>query len=237
MKNLNLIYALLLLSAFTSCKKDANKQISPNKPTVIAAVSDSISYTIDGKTYTAGGAAIGGLSSGSEDADRKLVYPDSTQKYVYSLVGNPDSIMYFQENRFISNSANINIYFVKKYIKHPSSFSFPGLNDVLKMFTVGKQPYAEDFGWQNSKNGIALDVAANNKGYTSYNGYNGYNTIVVPPGFQKNSTFEITSFTKASDGYNLEAKFTAVVIDNATGEQKQLDNGYLRLNFAPIYAN
>ncbi len=238
MKNLNLIYAVLLLSALTSCKKGANPQISTiqNKPIEIAAVRDSVSYTIDGKTYTAGGMGLNNVSSGGEDANRKLVYPDSTKKYEYSLVGNADSVMYFQKNTIFSNSASINVFFLKKYIRQQQGlYWMPGLNGILKLFTVGKYSLAEDFEWQNSQNGIAIDVLANNKGYSSYNAYNGINTVVIPPGFQKSSTFEIISFTQAtSGGYNLEAKFTAAVFD-ATGNGKQLTNGYLRLNFGFFY--
>ncbi len=237
MKNLNLIYALLLLSAFTSCKKDANQQTSPNKPTVIAAVSDSVSYTIDGKTYTAGGMNLNNLSSGGEDANRKVVFTNDNNIPGYSLVGNPDSVMYFQKNTLFSTNANINVFFLKKYLKQKQGISWmPGLTDALKLFTVGKHPLAEDFEWENSQNGIAIDVLANNKGYSSYNAYNGINTVAILPGFQNNSTFEIISFTKTSDGsgYNLQAKFTAVVFD-ADGQQKKLDNGYLRLNFGVPY--
>src|SRR5438067_2280208 len=50
MKKLKLIYALLPLLAFTSCKKDSPvKPVTPTKP-VIAAVSDSVAYTIEGVT-------------------------------------------------------------------------------------------------------------------------------------------------------------------------------------------
>jgi hypothetical protein len=239
MKNLNLIYAFLLLLAVTSCKKDANQQIPSNKPTVVAPVSDSVSYTIDNKTYTAGGFDLNNLSSGGEDADRKLVFTNDNNIPGYSLVGKPDSVMYFQKYTIFSNGANINVFFLKKYIRQKQGlYWMPGLTDALKLFTVGKHPLAEDFEWQNSQNGIAIDVMANSKGYSSYNAYNGSNTIVIPPGFQKNSTFEITSFTQvtsAGSGYNLEAKFTAVVFD-AAGQQKQL-TGYLRLNIDFFYNN
>jgi len=235
MKKLNLIYALALLSVFTSCKKEAKQQPPPGKPAVAATVSDSVSYTVDGKTYTAGGMGIGNSSSGGEDANRRVVFPDSTKMYAYGLVGNADSIMHFQESRILSTSASIDIFFVKKFIKQPRVTYWPPLKDVLTLFTVGKHPYAEDFGWQNSENGIAFDISASNKRYSSYNAYNGIYTIAMQPGFQKNSTFEIISFTPASVGYNLEAKFTAMVIDKATGEQKKLENGYLRLNIAPGY--
>ena len=109
------------------------------------------------------------------------------------------------------------------------------------MFTTGKHALAEDFEWQNSQNGIAIDAEANNTGYSSYNAYNGYGTVAIPAGFQKNSSFNITSFVQATDnsitnsGYNLVAKFTAVVFDG-NGNQKNLENGYLSLHFSPAYA-
>jgi len=236
MKKLYFIYAILLLSAFTSCKKEGNQQISTTitKPVIPPPLHDSVSYTIDGKTYTTGGVGISNTNAGFEEPDRKL----TINNVGYSLIGNQDSIMYFQESKMFSANANIDIYFVKKFIKNPQAFFYwPGLNGVLTIFTVGKQPYAADFGWQNAENGIAMNVVANNKVYTSYNAYNGINTVVFPPGFEKNSTFEITSFTKITAGYALEAKFTAVVIDNTTGEQKQLTGGYIRLVFSPSYAN
>jgi hypothetical protein len=239
MKNPKLIFALLLVLAITSCKKEKIQQTSsnPTKPAVVAAVRDSVSYTVDGQIYNAA-VDIFNPSAGIEDANRKLIFADSTNKYAYSLIGKGDSIMYFQKNTFISKSANINIFFLKKFAKpkRPNGNPYPGINDVLSIFTVGKYPLAEDFEWQNSQNGIAIDISANNKGYSSYNSYNGISTVVLQPGFQKNFSFEIVNFTKAtSGGYNLEAKFTAAVFD-ANGVQKKLDNGYLSLHFGPIYA-
>jgi len=240
MKYLYFVYAVLLFSAFTSCKKDDNKKpdsTNPSKP-VIAAVRDSVSYTIDGQTYTAGGFDVDNVSSsGGEDANRKLVYPDKNNIHAYSLVGNPDSVMYFQKIRIFTNSVNMNVFFLKKYVRQNQGlYWMPGLKDVLKLFTVGKHPLAEDFEWQNSQNGVAIDVAAGNIGSSSYNAYNGPQTIAFPAGFQKNSTFEITSFTPTTtgNGYNLEAKFTAVVF-TADGQQKTLENGYLRVNFGIWY--
>ena len=239
MKKLKLIYALLPLLAFTSCKKDSPvKPVTPTKP-VIAAVSDSVAYTIDGVTYTADGMSLSSISSGTEDANRKLVYPDSTNKYAYSLVGKPDSVLFFEKHTILSNSAHINVIFVKKFYRQQTPLNFPGLKSVLTLFTVGKHPLAEDFEWQNSQNGIAIDAAVSNKGYSSYNAYDGATTVVIPPGFQKNSSFEITSFVHATDGfggYNLEAKFTATLF-NRNGEQKKLENGYLRLHIDPMYAD
>ena len=238
MKNLNLICAVLLFAAITSCKKRSNQDSVPIKLSIpaVAAVKDSISYTIDGKTYTASGIGHNPVNTGGEDANRKLIYPDTNQKHVYSLIGSPDSILHFQESVISSNNTTITVFFVKKFIKQPITNYWPPLNDVLTMFAVGKYTYAEDFEWQNSQNGIAFNVVANNKLYSSYNSYNGINTIAIPRGFQKNSSFEITNFIQAKWGYNLEARFNAVVIDPTTGQQKQLVNGYLRLNIAPEYS-
>lgn len=237
MKNLNLIYAFLLFSAFASCKKDDNQATTPNKPTLPAttAIRDSVFYTIDGKTYSAGGVNINLSSAGAQDANRKLIYPDNTNKYLYSLVGSPDSVMYYQKSLIATGNARIQVFFLKKYIRQKAGATWmPGLSDVLKLFATGKHPLAEDFEWENSQNGIAISVSTNNENYLSYNAYNGLNTVELPTGFQKNSVFEITSFTKSASenggGYNMEAKFTALVFD-AAGHQKRLDNGYLRLHF------
>lgn len=240
MKKLSLIYILPLL-AIASCKKDhsVKPETTGTQTTVIASVKDSVSYTIDGVTYAAGDAAMANESSGTEGANRKLTVNNDNNVPVYSLVGSTDSIMYFHSNQFASASANIKIHFLKKFVKQQTSMNFPGLKSVLSMFAVGKYPFAEDFNWQNSQNGLAIDVAIGDKGYySSYVAFNGPMTVAAPAGFQKSAVFEITRFDKATDefgGYNLEAKFTAVVLAS-TGEQKQLENGYLRLHFYPSYA-
>jgi len=241
MKKFNFIYALLLSSVFISCRKDHPVKVdtSGNKP-VIAAVRDSVSYTIDGKTYASVPGSYSSLSSGGQEIDRKVVYPDSSNKSNYGLIGtNQDSVLYYQKNTILSDNASIAIFFIKKYIKRHKNdglFYAPELKDLLKLFAVGKHPYAEDFEWENSQDGIAFSVSANNKGYMSYNAFNPQKSNTLKPGFQKKSTFEIINFTKAtSGGYNLEARFTAVIADN-TGEQKKLENGYLRLYFEPIVA-
>jgi len=242
MKKLNLIYALFLLSVFTSCQKDHPiKSDTPgNKPPVIANVRDSVSYTVEGKTYITDSDPYSFLSAGGEEMDRKVVYPDSSNKFNYALVGNPDSVLYYQKNTILSNNANLGIFFIKKYSKKHKNdgvIYHPELKDLPQLFAVGKHPYAEDFGWKNSQDGIALNISVNGSVYISYAPFNPNKPSIPKPGFQKNSTFEIISFTKAtSGGYNLEARFVATVTDNVTGEQKKLENGYLRLYFVPIVA-
>src|ERR1700761_1950449 len=98
MKKIYLIYTLLPLLASTSCKKDA-KQPSPTPPKTpeISAVIDSVSYTIDGKTYTASGRGLNMESSGGADANRQLVFTNENNIPGYALVGKQDSIMYSQQ--------------------------------------------------------------------------------------------------------------------------------------------
>jgi hypothetical protein len=230
MKYLNLIFAFALLITFTSCKKSNNTEPIVNPPTkpVIAAFRDSVSYTIDGKGYSASGINLNDIATGYQDANRKLV----VNSFSYALIGHPDSVMYFQKNYLAGKNGNIRIIFLKKYLKSTRGMpGMPGLNNVLKLFTAGKHAVVEDFGWQNTQNGIAIEVPEG----TSYNAYNGLKTIVASPGFQKNSIFEITDFAlNASRSYNLKAKFTAIILDEA-GKQKKLENGYLQLNLVPPY--
>lgn len=239
MKKLNLIYGLLLCAALASCKKDNVEEttVKPSKDIKIAAVSDSVSYTIDGITYTAGGLGLATSSQGGQDANRTLSFPDPNNKHIWGLAGNPDSLLSYQTSKIYSNSAFMSVVFLKRFKITPEFvWIFPPLKDELSLFAVGKHDVVEDFGWQNAHDGIAIDVRANNKLYTSYNAYDGPTTVVMPAGFQKDSKFEIVSLVDAKSGFNLEAKFTATVIDPATGEKKQLTNGYLRLNFSPVYA-
>lgn len=230
MKHLNLIFAFALLTAFASCKKSNHPEPEVNQPAkpVIAAFRDSVSYTIDGKNYSASGINLNDIATGYQDANRKLVVNSSS----YALIGHPDSMMYYQKNYLTGKNGSIRIIFLKKYLKSTRGMpGMPGLNNVLKLFTAGQHAVVEDFGWQNTQNGVAIEVQQG----TSYNAYNGIKTIVASPGFQKNSVFEVTDFViNASRSYNLKAKFTAIILDEA-GKQKKLENGYLQLNLVPPY--
>jgi hypothetical protein len=240
MKKSTFLYSLLLLSPFTSCQKDHPVKVDTtgNKPPVIAAVHDSVSYTVDGKTYMAN--SYSAYSSGTQQVNQKVIFPDSKNLSNYELVGNPDSVLYFQRNTISSDGASLQIFFLKKYPKRHKNDGisyYPALKDLLMQFTIGKYPYAEDFERENSENGIALVISANGRSYTSNSPFDLSRPTQLKPGFQKNSTFEIISFTRAtSGGYNLEAKFSAVVVDGFTEDQKRLENGYLRLYFVPFVA-
>ncbi|WP_129714329.1 hypothetical protein [Pedobacter sp. SYP-B3415] len=172
---------------------------------------------MDGKNYAGGNVIDPYMSNGYYEVNCKLVI-NNNNPHSYSLVGDPDSVMYYQTNAIASKKANITITFLRKYLRQKQGLSWmPGRNDVLKLFAVGKHALSEDFKWQNTQNGVAIDVAEG----SSYNAYDGGNGVAVVPGFQKNSTFEIIDFTQTTSGfYNLKAKFTAIILD-AAGKQKK----------------
>ena len=234
MRKFIFIYPLLLLSILTSCQKDHPVKVdtSGNKPPVIAAVHDSISYTVDNKIYIANSKSFSHLITGNQQVGQKVVYINNGTDY--QIVGNPDSVLYYRENDINSTDASLSISFIKRYSKKDINKAFlyyPEFEGMLKLYTVGKHQYAEDFGRENTQDGVALSMTIDGKSYFSYSTYDLQHTSKLKPGFQKGSTFEIISFTKAtSGGYNLEARFTAVVAEDFTEDQKKVENGYLRLH-------
>ncbi|SDF59269.1 hypothetical protein SAMN05216464_12124 [Mucilaginibacter pineti] len=231
MKKLNIFYALLLLSILTSCKKERPVKVDPPGP-VIAAVSDSISYTVDGKIYTSNTKPYNHLITGNQQVGQKVVMDNNGTDY--KIVGNPDSVLYYRENDIASTDAYVYLSAIKKYKKQDINKAFlyyPEFEDMLKLYTVGTHPYAEDFGRENSHDGIAIGMTIDHKSYFSYSTHDLHYVSKLKAGFQKGSTFEVISFTKAtSGGYNLEARFTVVVAEDFTEDQKKVENGYLRLH-------
>ncbi|MDR6940376.1 hypothetical protein [Mucilaginibacter pocheonensis] len=234
MKKLCLIYTLLLLSVFTSCQKDhvTKSDTSENKPPVIAAVHDSVSYTVDGKTYMVNSKSFSNPISGNQQVDQKVVNIKNGSDY--EIVGNPDSVLYYRVTNIFSTDGGLSISFIKKYNKKDIKIAFlyyPKFEEMLKLYAVGKHPYAEDFGRENLQDGIALSLRVDDKSFFSYPTHDLRHISKLKPGFQQGSTFEIISFNKAtSGGYNLEAKFTAVIAEDFTEDQKKVENGYLRLH-------
>ena len=232
MNKLNIFYALLLLSILASCKKERPVKVDPPTGPVIAAVSDSISYTVDGKIHISDPKPYNHLTTGNQQVGQKVVMDNNGTDY--QIVGNPDSVLYYRENQVISTDAGLRISFIKRYSKKDVKKAFlyyPEFDSMLNLYAIGKHPYAEDFGRENSQDGIALDMSIDGKSYFSHSTYDLHHTSKLKAGFQKGSTFEIISFTKAtSGGYNLEARFTAVVAEDFTEDQKKVENGYLRLH-------
>ena len=235
MKKLIIIYPAVILLIISSCKKDNQNNPVNNKPItpVITAVKDSGSYTIDGKVYTVNTRGTT-ILEGNAGVNQKVVYNNNPPLY-FDVVRDKDFLLFFRGNSLFSNGTALTVTFLKKYNKNALNMGSLGIyhplvDDALKLYAVGKHQYAEDYGRQQSKDGITLSVSANGKNYTTYSPIPLQKPTKLKPGFQNNSTFEITSFVKTNDGgYNLEAKFSAVIIEDWTEDQTKVENGYLRL--------
>ncbi|MDN3549885.1 hypothetical protein [Mucilaginibacter aquaedulcis] len=233
MKNLITFHAILLLAIVSSCKKDNPTQnISTEaKKAEILGVRDSVSYTIDGKTYIANNEGTF-TSGGNQGVNQKVVYNNNGTMLNWDIVGDKDSVLFYRGNLITSNTAYFQIFFAKKFNKkdlNGPNFYTPSRADVLKLYT-GDQRYAEDFGRENAQNGIAILVSADNKSFSSYGPLPLQMKTSLKPGFQNNSSFKVISFTQTDvGGYNLEAKFSATVVDEFNENPKKLENGYLRL--------
>ena len=115
MKKLKPLLFLCLLSVFAACKKDtATPQPSTPQQEEIA-VTDSGSYTVNGKTYVVN--SFGNFSVSNTDASLKI---DSVVDHVnYYISGNKDSV-FFARTYGISNYKDegyMEISFFKKYSK------------------------------------------------------------------------------------------------------------------------
>ncbi|MGF7037917.1 hypothetical protein [Mucilaginibacter lappiensis] len=235
MKNLNTFYFLIILFILSSCKKDHTpvKPIDPDSTdSQIAAVSDSVSYTIDGKTYIAN-IRDNTIRFGNQSVNQKVVFNNNGTMDNFDIIGDKDSVLFYKESRTFSNSTSFSISFIKKFNKKDLSGVIvysPPVKSILELYAKGKYQYAEDFGRENTENGIAILISANNKTYTSFVPLPLQKPTTLKPGFQNNSSFEIISFIKTENGgYNLEAKFNAIVVEHFNENQKKLENGYLRM--------
>ncbi|MDN5286216.1 MAG: hypothetical protein JWR38_2490 [Mucilaginibacter sp.] len=236
MKKLSLILPALILLIIASCKKD-NTPVKPvdDKPTtpVIAVVKDSASYTIDGKTYTANEGSTSIHVSNSQ-VNCKAFHIENGLPNEYEIIGDKDSVLYSRESLVLSSSTRLTITFTKKSNKKALNYNgfmyYPSLAEILKIYSPGKHQYAEDYEREQSKDGIALTISANGKSYTSYSTLFLPRPTIYTPGFQNDNTFEVISFVKNDEGtYNLEAKFSAVVIEDWDVRAVKLEKGYLRL--------
>lgn len=221
-----LLALAITLSVFAACKKEKpliEEPIAIGKEDPLEYAKDSISYSIDGITYT-----LSKYSSfygaGSNQPYAKV---DSIVNYAYYISGIKDSVLYSRKYGIYSDQNKVDVIFIKTY---PAASMLQGSilrsKDIIELFTVGPRNYAIDYGRDNIQNGIALSLS---DGFKTY----GSDSFRTPPQLsadaQKYSKFEITSLRKLNSGtYLLEAKFNATVF-NEKNESKKLQDGYVRL--------
>jgi hypothetical protein len=228
MKKLKPLLFLCLLSVFAACKKDAATPQPFTPEQEEKAVTDSGSYTVNGKTYTLN--SVGNFSVTNTDASLKI---DSVVDHVnYYISGNKDSV-FFARTYGIANYKDegyMEISFFKKYSKTETHKDGTGLlykpNDPTDLFKVGKYNFQVDYTRANANNGVAVSIYKNGRSFITRS--LAENTTINQES-QNASHFEIISLKHLKYGaYLLEAKFNAVVFD---GEEKphQVTNGYIRM--------
>jgi hypothetical protein len=239
-----LLATTVLLVAFVSCKKDSIETTTqaPVQSSDVTKPTDSVSYTLDGTTYTCnvitgegGGIAGANLETANGgwkwDADTLQYRKDYTYGVSSSFTG--------------GNGGRLTIHFAKKFAKAQLTRAVaPGIlgpvSDTLLYYPRGGYPYAVDFDRFNSQNGIVLKLVG------TVNGGNGTQLLstysvqmvrlptTITNDSQKDSKFEITniSFVSAYQGWwnchLLEAKFSASVFDSS--EKPHHVDGYIRIH-------
>ncbi|KQM66345.1 hypothetical protein ASE74_08010 [Pedobacter sp. Leaf216] len=227
MKFKHLIGIAIALFFFAACKKN-NPVIEPpviQKEDPLEYAHDSVSYSIDGKTYsTAKYSSISG--AGNYQPNSKV---DSIVKNAYYISGNKDSVLYSKRFAIYNDDRIVNVTFIKTYSKNVMrQILILVPNDVYDLFKVGSRNYALDFGRDNKQNGIAISISDKDT-YKTFGSDSFRNPPTLSPDAQKESKFEVISFRKLKSGtYVLEAKFNAMLY-NEMNASKKLENGYLRL--------
>lgn len=224
--NKPILYCILAICFFAACKKDVKvNPVTPVKTAEVLFPSDSISYTVDGKTYILNNAA--GVTTGNTEADRKDSVADLNHYYIS---GSKDSVFFYRTFNFSGPGSGLGISFFRKYaVKDMVSgvINYPTSQDDL--FKPGNYPYGTDFNRENATNGVALAINGIGQTYSDQ-------TLGIPvpitSASESNAHFQVLSFKLVSDQYPgqyvLEAKFDATLFDNS-GATKQLSNGYIRM--------
>jgi len=227
---------LVAICLFAACKKD--DQAKKNTTPASTQITDSVSYTINGKNY------VLTLHDGGDygTSPCNLVYDPVTGR----TSKDADSIMFFKEYSFKSNRQNRNdtvfvaaISFFRKYSSKSLITAHEPFYpvDQSAMYAPGNHTVATDFIRTFSTNGVAIYVARVGRTY-SYRFANQPTTVTQAQ--QANSSFVVTSLKPIDDQtYWLEAKFNVTLFNDDTEEPIVLKNGYVRMKiqYAPFPTN
>ena len=243
-------YSLFFITAALcfSCKKNAD--IAPEIPAISVKppITDSASFSINGKTYIATSTSSIDLGYSNQGVNVKLDSIVKGNNYYYSGAAK-DSVLFSHGIGFYNDSTsagddifNISITVIKKYAKKQLGMGFgilqpKTLPDLLNLYAPGNYPYAFDFNRENEHDGIAVSIkrVVNGSVYTDLTSYSQlwmrYPTVVNQAA-QAGSSFQITNLVKTDDGkYYITAKFSTTLFDSKDTPVK-ISNGYLRLVLA-----
>jgi hypothetical protein len=227
MKNLKPLLVLSILTLFAACKKDTNIVPETVKPDPLELLTDSGSYTLNGKTYTL--QSFGIMRILNSDPNLKV---DSVVDHVNYVSGNKDSV-FFVRSYTLSNRDDgtvMEFAFFKKYSKTEMKKDGFGMyipNNLLDLIHVGKYDFQVDYTRLNAHDGVAIDL--HRDGQTFSNKFIS-ETTQIKQADENGSHFEVTNFKLIkSGGALLEAKFDAVIFDSDEKPQK-VTNGYIRVH-------
>jgi hypothetical protein len=227
-------------------------QVAPQETPVAISVkppiTDSASFSINGKTYTVTSASSLDLGYGNQGVNIKLDSIVNGYNYYYSGAAK-DSVIFSHGIGFYNNAAStgddivsIGISVIKKYAKKQLAtglgiFQPKSLSALLDLYAAGNYPYAFDFNRENEHDGIAIGITrlVNGSVYSSLTSYSQlwmrYPTVVNQAA-QAGSSFQIVNLVKTDDGqYYITAKFNTTLFDSKDTPVK-VSNGYLRLVLA-----
>ncbi len=214
--------ALLFFCLFAACKKDAKTNIIPIKVNHPALLTDSVSFSIAGKTYALN--TVTGSAIGDGQANVKV---DSSIYYAH-ISSDKDSVFFWRSYKIENDTSTAQVSFFKKYSKTDLSAGILNIPvSVTDLFLPGNYPFAVDYTRENAHNGVAIAVNGIGQSYSTKD-------VLTPVGIKQasenGSALTITSLTKMPNGlYLVEAKFNAILFDSNENPIK-LEDGYLRLN-------
>jgi hypothetical protein len=231
-----------LLVGVISCKKDNTETTqTPGQTVDIAKLTDSISYTLDGVTYTCN--VLTGEGGGNAGAN--LDTANGGWKWDVDTVQYRKNYTYSVSSSFMNgNGGSMTIHFIKKFPKAQLTRTVaPGIfgpvSDTLLYTPKGNHSYAVDFERFNTQNGIVLELGTSNGGdfvqiMRTYSVQSPRSPTTITNDSQKDSKFQITNIYSIPayqgwwDCHLLEAKFSCYVYDK--NEKPHLVNGYIRIH-------
>lgn len=229
MKLINLSGLFVFLIMLSACKKENPAQ------EVARVITDSVSYTVNGKKYLSGNVEKG--TTLTTQSNTKIT---SGVNFNYLVQGDKDSILFVRDFTIKADQSYMILSFIKIYNNQDTELTSENNGGTLSypknrtdMFSVGTYKYATDFWRNNSISGIAVRVINNSGDFKSYGQWDLTKPASVTQLDQKDSRFEIISIQKRESDYLLEAKFNVSVFDDNHVLQK-IENGYLRFSILKV---
>lgn len=243
MKKTLLLLPLLVVLLATACKKD-EVFVEPEIPVVKehGFLTDSISFTLEGKRYTnelAEPQSLFPRGASNRGTNMRLStvegdwYLSSGGKY---WVGAPDSVQYgsFSTTRLNQDAGEIEVEFVKNLrrsnLLYIGAFYYPRFEN--NYYTAGDYKYALDFGREGKDEGVAIRLSLSTLGkLTSYSPNYLFQESKLTAESQLNSTFKVLKVEeiKGTDYVIIEARFEVNLFDEKENPVK-ITEGYFRIS-------